>query len=204
MDSTEGLLPESKRLDPSEICTLSEDGLNQRLALVRNSIQPHAIKTDRLGNGWRIEFRGTPQLAQDIDHLIRVESECCRGITFERLASEIPGQMRLEIRGVDPDAPALQSLSAPTARDQPGTAARLAKSAGAGALTSFLVCCVLPTAAAALLGAVALPLASLDGPVPITLGAVLVGAAVWRWLGRRRHPETGGGSSAGVSCGPDC
>ena len=59
---------------------------------------------------------------------------------------------------------------------------------GAGALLAAAgasVCCVLPVAAVALLGGIAAPLMSLDGPLPMALGAALGGAAGWRWLGRR-------------------
>ncbi len=181
-------------LDPGEVCTLSEDGIVDRMAWVQATIIPHAIQTERLEHGLGIEFSGTPQLAQDLDRLVRLESECCGGITFERLESETPGRMRLEIRGISPDAAAFRSFWTPAAGEvKPGIPARLAKSAGVGSAASVFVCCVIPTAAAALLGGIAAPLASLDGPVPIAFGALLSGAAVWWWLGRRGPARDGAG-----------
>jgi hypothetical protein len=190
-------------LDPGEVCTLSEGGIVDRMAWVRNAILPHVLETRRIEDGLGIEFEGTPQLAQSLDRLIRLESECCDGITFERLAGGNPGLMRLEIRGIDPDAAMFRSFWTPQALEQLGKPVRLAKSIGAGSLMSLLVCCVLPAGAVALLGGAAAPLTSLDGPLPMAAGAVLGGAATWWWLGRRGL-KTRGAESVGASCGNDC
>ena len=189
-------------VDPAEICTLPPEDLTERLAWVRAEILPHAIETVRLQRGLAFELTPVPGLVEKLDRLIELERECCSGIDFERLASATPGGLRLEVRGIDPDAAIFQSLGVPEA--QAPVRARIAKAAGIGALGSLVVCCVLPGAAVAVLGAAAAPLTSLDGPGPIAAGALIGGTVAWRWLGRRR---TRAGPTAGASptaCGPDC
>ncbi len=176
--------PESSGSDPVEVCTLPAEDILDRLAWIQREILPHAVETVRLDRGLAIELASEPGLAEKLDHLIELERECCSGIVFERHTGATPGGLRLEIHGIDPDASVFESLNVQ------GTAmsarARFTKAAGAGVFGSLFVCCVLPIAAVALLGGVAAPLASLDGPGPIAAGAVLGGAGAWRWLGRRR------------------
>jgi hypothetical protein len=205
-------------LDPSEVCLLPPAELTERLAWVRAEILPHATETIRLEDGLAIELRESGALAEQLDHWIALESECCAGITFERRSSANPGHLRFEIRGVDPNAALLQALTVPSRQKldvgvpEPSSALRIAKAAGTGLTLSLLVCCVVPIAAAALLGAAAAPLAALDGPIPIAAGAVLGGAGAWLWLGgrardgstfrRRSSDEALGSGSDG--CSPNC
>ncbi len=175
---------EGSGCDPAEVCTLPAEGLLDRLAWIQREILPHAVEIVRLDRGLAIELTSEPGLAEKLDRLIELERECCSEIVFERRTSATPGGLRLEIHGIDPDASVFESLNvrgtATSAR------ARFAKAAGAGVFGSLFVCCVLPIAAVALVGGVAAPLASLEGPGPIAVGAVLGGAGAWRGLGRRR------------------
>lgn len=116
-------------LNPAEICTLSPEGLGDRLAWVRKEILPHAVEKVRLGNGLALELVEAPGLTEKIDHLIALERECCSGIVFERHASTTEGQVRLEVRGIDPDAQVFQAFGVPESNPPAGT--RLAKAAGA-------------------------------------------------------------------------
>ena len=176
------------RPDPAAVCSLSEDGLAARLDWIRREILPHAVARTRLDDGVALELEAAPGLDEKLERLIRLESECCPGLAFERPQSPTPGRLALAIRGIDPDASLLRSLGAPA--EPAGRLPRLVKAAGAGAALSVLVGCVLPLAAVALLGAAALPLTALDGPVPLAIGALVLGAGAWWWLGREGRART--------------
>lgn len=180
----------NERLDPEAICSLPTDARSDRLTWIRDEIVPHVIETRRSDDGLVLELAAAPGVAEKIDHLIELERGCCSEIGFARLDAGAPDRLRLEIRGVDPDAAMFRGLGLSHA-NPPAGAARLARAAGAGVLASFLVCCVLPIGAMALLGAAAAPLAKLDGPVPLAAGALIGGSGAWWWLGRerRRRPQ---------------
>jgi hypothetical protein len=79
----------------------------------------------------------------------------------------------------------------------------LAKAAGFGTLAGLVVCCVLPVGAAALVGAAAAPLASLDQPGVIAGVALVFAAAAFAWQ-TRRHARAPESDPAGSSCGSGC
>jgi hypothetical protein len=85
-------------------CTLSGDRLAERLAWIRDEILAHAQRTERLDAGVAWELAAAPGLAAKLDRLIELERECCDGIVFARAEASAPGRLRLEVRGVDPDA----------------------------------------------------------------------------------------------------
>jgi hypothetical protein len=98
--------------DPAAVCTLAADALVARLAWIRDEILPHARAAERLDAGLAWELADAPGLAEKLDRLIALERDCCSGIVFARVASATPGRIRLEIRGVDPDAPVFRTLGA--------------------------------------------------------------------------------------------
>ena len=114
---------ETVGLDPAEICTLPSEALDDRLAWIRREILPHATRTASLPGGVSVDLLDTPGLAEKIDRLIALESKCCSEITFERHAGEKAGQLRLVIRGIDPDSSIFQSLGAAASYPPTGRAA---------------------------------------------------------------------------------
>lgn len=196
--TTSGEDPQVPGLDPAAVCSLPPDDMAARMAWVRQEILPHAIETVRLGRGLAFELLAAPGLGERLDRLVELERACCSEIVFESMASAVPGRLRLEVRGIDPDAEIFRSLDVPASTgEQPSLRARVAQAAAAGVLGSLILCCVLPVAAVAALGTAAAPLTALDGPVPIALGALVGGTAAWWWLGRRRVAHDAG-------CGPGC
>jgi hypothetical protein len=99
-------------MDPAKVCTLSADAFAARIAWIRDDILPHARATERLASGLAWELDDAPGLAEKLDRLIALERDCCSGIVFARVASATPGRLRLEIRGVDPDAAVFRSFGA--------------------------------------------------------------------------------------------
>ena len=195
--------PGEAGLDPLEICTLSTDSLAERLAWLRSEVLAHAVTSERNANGIAWELDDVPGLATTLDRLIALERECCSGITFEHRTSRTPGRHRLELRGIDPHAAVFATLAADAGAPR-RLGGRLAKAIGAGTLLSLLVCCALPIAAAALLGAgVAAPLASLDQPWAIVGMALLFGGIAYAWQ-HKRPAVAQARESGGAVCGPDC
>jgi hypothetical protein len=101
-----------KRLgqNPAAVCTLSGDGFDDRIAWIRDAILPHVIETVRIDDGLAFELDDAPSVRGGVDHLIGLERDCCASIVFERTASATPGRLRLEVRGIDPDAALFRSL----------------------------------------------------------------------------------------------
>lgn len=199
-DETAALAP---RLDPAEVCTLPGDGLNDRMAWIRDEILPHARRTERLESGLAWELDPAPGLSEKLDHLIALERECCRGIVFGRTDASVPGRLRLEVRGIDPSAAVFRTLRVQR-EDAPARWALLAKAGGLGVLLSLAVCCVLPLFAAVLVGTAAVaPLAVLDQPWLIAVGTLPGAAAAWWWL-RRRSASRATGIRGNGACGPGC
>lgn len=106
--------------EPAPVCTLPADGLAERLAWIRREILPHAIRTVRLDDGLAFELAPAAGLAETLDRLIALERECCRGLALERRAGATPGGLRLEVRGLDPDASILRSLGSASGKRGPG------------------------------------------------------------------------------------
>jgi hypothetical protein len=107
------------KVDPARVCTLSVDALSERITWIRDEILPHARLTERVQSGLAWELHGAPGLAEKLDHLIALERECCSGIVFERMASATPGRVRLEVRGIDPEAEVFRSLVTPGGARRP-------------------------------------------------------------------------------------
>lgn len=99
-------------LDPEAVCTLPPDGLAERRAWIGREILPHAVETVRLPDGLAVELEAAPGLARSLDQLVELERACCSEIAFRRVESARPDRLRLEIRGVDPDASIFAPLRA--------------------------------------------------------------------------------------------
>jgi len=190
-------------IDPAEICTLAPEGIADRQAWVREAILPHAVDREQSASGLAWEFEDVPGLAAKLGQLVEKERGCCSGIDFVHGRSTATGRLRLEVRGIDPHSPVFASLE-PGTGAAPPVVARLAKALGVGAALSLLVCCALPIALAALLGATAAaPFALLDDPFVIGGAALLSGGAAFVWVGRKHRAAAIGVGTDGV-CGPGC
>lgn len=185
-------------LDPAATCSLPADDLRARLAWIRAEILPRAVLRQTLPDGVAWEFEPAAGLAESLDQLVALESECCSGIVFEHVCGAHSGRPRLEVRGVDPSSPLLAAPGG-QAGVSPPLGRRLARALGLGAGASLLVCCVLPIAAAALFGASSTAaLTRLDDPLVIAAAALLFGGAGFAWQ-RRRQPVR-----ERPACGPGC
>ncbi len=98
------------RVDPAEVCLLPEAGLSERLAWVRSQILVHAVATERGERCLAWELAEAPGLREKLERLVALERECCSSIAFVHGPGAAPGRLRLEVRGVDPDAAVFRSL----------------------------------------------------------------------------------------------
>ena len=183
MSSPTPRLNRTHETDPQAICSLPPDELEARISWIREQIGPHTVATERLEEGLAFELEDAPGLADTLARLIRLENECCPGVTIEVTESAHPGRLRLELGGVDPDSPLFGRIR----RAGAGRTAsrRAATAAAAGLATSLSLCCLAPAAGAAL-GVGSASLLALDAPLPVTIVAVISGGAVWWRLGRWR------------------
>lgn len=104
-------IDEPDALDPAEVCTLPTAGLGERLAWVKSEILPHAVASERGERSIAWELTAAPGLAEKLDRLVALERECCSGIVFEHRPGTTAGRLRLEVRGIDPDAAVFRSLA---------------------------------------------------------------------------------------------
>ena len=188
--------------DPLESCTLPPDALGERLAWIRAEILPHAVATERISGGVAWELDDAPGLAAKLDRLVELERECCSGIVLSPHPRGPAGRRRLEVLGIDPDADVLAGIHPAAGRPQP-LGRRLARAAGLGTLLGLLLCCALPLAATALLGASAAALLALDTPWVIASAALVCGAGAFALQGRAlRAARTR--DASGTPCGTGC
>jgi hypothetical protein len=179
---------EGRDMSDRSVCSLNDEQLEARRALVRAEILPHIGKAERIEGGFAIETDATPEMRQKLEDLVALERRCCSSVDWN--LSEVPGasRVRLEVRGLDPDSGLLGSLvDAPRSRSR--ALLRVAKAGSLGVAVSFFVLCVLPIGLAALGGAaLASGLSSLESPLTLALGALLLGTATWallRWREQR-------------------
>lgn len=170
------------------VCSLTDDQLEERRAMVRAEILPHVRKALRIEGGFAIETEATSEMRQKLHDLVALERRCCSSVSWDLVEDARADRVRLEVRGLDADAELLGSLvdaPAPPSR----ALRRLVQAGGLGLGVSLLVLCVLPIGLAALGGAtLASSLSSLESPLTVVLGAGLLGTATWallRWREQR-------------------
>ena len=179
--------PETTTSGCRDVCSLPPEELRKREAMLRRELLPKALRREALQNGWSLDFPATPVLRKALEDLVAFERECCSSLSWnlERRGDDV---VRLRVEGLPPESRFFEGLwGAATAPPAGSELPRIAKAIGLGAGASLLVCCLAPLGLAAVLGGSAVaPLARLDDPVTIALGAIVLAICAWLWL--RRHP----------------
>lgn len=193
----------------SDVCNLPAHEMEARRRVVQNELLPKANRSVRLRDGRAWEFPAEAGMRESLEELVAFERECCPGLRWDLSDVGDAGGLRLEIAGLPPDHP----FWSPTteAGEQglapPSSLRRIAKAVGLGAGVSFVLCCVLPVAGAALFGAaVAAPFATLDNPLFIGLGSLTAAVPAWLWLRRReaarlRVQQAAAAEASEAACG---
>lgn len=175
--------------DIRAICNLSDEEFEARRAQLREGLASEARGREKLSDGLALLFDATPELREKLDAFTSFERECCPGLDFS--VREVSGALRLEIRGIDPEASVFAGIG--EARGFEKLAGRgwlrLLRSAGLGVVAAFVLFCVVPIGLVALLGAqLAAPLGALDNPFAVVAGGLVFAGLLWRWERRRALP----------------
>src|SRR5437867_2631993 len=86
-------------MDLPVICTLSGAELQKRRREILNSFPTARIKTIELPNGYAYEFPFDSEITMKLAHLVCLEHECCRCLTFRISLEAGNGPLTLEITG---------------------------------------------------------------------------------------------------------
>jgi len=188
MTTTTSNRPTCTLEDPRSACSLDDRGLKDRLARIRDEILPLIIRREPRP-GVRLLFQDGPATRTLLEAWVEEERACCASLDWKLEPTATPGELRLDIQGLDPDAAWLDAL-APEVRSRAGGAVPGAiRAGGIGVALSLLTFCGLPILAAALFGGtVAGAMAGFDDPLVIGAGAIAIGAGIWgfgRWRAGR-------------------
>jgi hypothetical protein len=94
-------------------CTLSQDGMAARLALIDELAADGLIDRTPTDAGRRVRLRDTPQIEQRTRELIAAESRCCAFLRFN--LSRDSGYLLLDIAGPEDARPVIDLFFAPAA-----------------------------------------------------------------------------------------
>lgn len=171
-----------------DACSLERPAFEERLARMR-TLMGRSRRRRRIPGGAAWDFDATPELRDALARLVEQERACCdpERIAFSLHEDPASATLRLEVLGIDPDAPLLGG-GAPVPRASGWT--RLAGAGGIGAAGALALLCGVPMLVAAVAGAaVAAPFAVLETPAALATGTLVLGALAW-WILRRRadHP----------------
>ena len=91
-------------------CTLNDEEFRHRRQLIRKSLLPHVVKTERLDCGLRLAFPATDELSAAVRHFVDLERQCCGFLNFTIVPS---GEyLRLTIEGPPEAADTLDMFAA--------------------------------------------------------------------------------------------
>ena len=88
--------------DVRAICNLSDEEHEARRTHLRETLFPQVRGREELSDGLAFRFDATPKMREELEAFVSFERECCPGLGFS--LQDAPGALRLEIRGIDPQA----------------------------------------------------------------------------------------------------
>ena len=90
-------------------CSLTDEALRERRAMVRESLFPHILETQKLTSSLIIVFPDTDTLRSDVEAFASLERQCCRFLTFSVKATD--DGLTLTIEGPPEARAALEMLA---------------------------------------------------------------------------------------------
>jgi hypothetical protein len=86
-------------MDLPVLCTLSETELRERRATVLDSMKAETIEAVAVPQGYAYKFSATPEILSKLAHVISLEHQCCRFLTFKMILEAASDKVVLEITG---------------------------------------------------------------------------------------------------------
>jgi hypothetical protein len=86
-------------MDLPVVCTLNEAGLQKRRRDVLDHVQAAVIQAMDLPDGYAYKFPFSPEMLTALAHLVGLEHECCRFLTFRISVEAGEGALTLEVTG---------------------------------------------------------------------------------------------------------
>lgn len=96
-----------------QMCSLSADELQDRLAMIRRDILPHVKRTEVLPNGFICEFDQHAEFQSKLEDLVALERTCCGGLTFDLQSLPGANTLRLTVTGADPHSGIFEPFGGP-------------------------------------------------------------------------------------------
>jgi hypothetical protein len=63
-------------------CSLTDEELQERRGMARESLLPHLVETKRLESGLELTFPDTDAVRFSVETFVRLERQCCGSLTF--------------------------------------------------------------------------------------------------------------------------
>lgn len=86
-------------MDLPIVCTLSDAELRERRRTVLDAARAEAVETVPLPNGYSFKFAPKPDILMKLAHLVALEHQCCRFLTFKIVVEAGDSMVVLEVTG---------------------------------------------------------------------------------------------------------
>jgi hypothetical protein len=93
------------------VCTLTPNGLTDRLALIDALAADGVLARTPTASGIRVRLRDTPDIERRTRELVAAESQCCAFLSFELGRDD--GDLVLDVSGPEEARPMIDMILAP-------------------------------------------------------------------------------------------
>ena len=72
-----------QRTSPNEFaCSLNDEEFRRRRRLIRRTLLPHIVRTEKLTDGLRLVFPASDELSAQVRQFVDLERQCCGFLSF--------------------------------------------------------------------------------------------------------------------------
>jgi hypothetical protein len=97
-------------VDLPVVCTLTESELRERRKTTLDSIREAAIDVTPIPEGYAYRFPLGAEMLSRLSHLVDLERQCCRFLTFKIVVEAGEQPIRLEVTGPPEAKPMIEDL----------------------------------------------------------------------------------------------
>ncbi|MEN8184079.1 MAG: hypothetical protein ABFS46_16250 [Myxococcota bacterium] len=113
-----------------DVCSLPNEELADRVAMIRREILPLVTRREVLADGVALEFEHTPAMQKTLEDLVVFERGCCSGLAWN-LGRPSDRVLRLSVQGLAADSDFFRALGPGAQGSASGRLVRLAHPARA-------------------------------------------------------------------------